>query len=83
MSEIKTIKPRVSDADFVRCFLSSVSNDECATRCGLTPASVSARAAKLRNKGVKLPRYDRAVRQTEVDSLNALISGIVIASAVE
>jgi transposase len=73
MSE-KTVKPRVSDKDFVAACLAGKSCADVAASTGLAVASVCQRAARLRKAGVKLAKYDRKARsQTDVDALNAMI----------
>jgi transposase len=72
--EKKIVKLRVSDDDFVIACRDSISNSEAAEKTGLTKASVQARLAKLRKKGLDFPKYARVAKQaTDIEKLNELL----------
>lgn len=71
MSEVK--KPRVPDSDFVKAYVACTNYDDLARLTGLTKNSVASRANKLRKAGVKLAKYARAPKETDVAGLNALL----------
>lgn len=69
-------KVRYTNEQFVQAWRESSSCDDVGIMCNMAPASVRARAAKLRKAGVKLPKYARATRAPkviDVDSLNAIL----------
>ena len=67
---------RVSDKDFVGAWLRCHSHAEVAEAVGLAPASVLARAKRLREAGVELPAYERVRKGIDVSALNSLIAGV-------
>ena len=74
MSETtKVVKTHVPDSDFVKAYAACTNYSDLARLTGLTKASVASRANKLRKAGVKLVKYARVAKETDVTGLNALL----------
>jgi transposase len=75
MIEAKVVKERVTDKQFVMGCKNCHSTGQAASLLGLSCATVSARANKLRKLGVNLPKFARVVKTKAVDveGLNDLL----------
>ena len=69
----KPAKPRVPDSDFVKAYACCTNYNDLARLTGLTKNSVASRSNKLRKAGVKLVKYARTPKETDVSGLNALL----------
>jgi hypothetical protein len=67
-------KVQVSDEDFVKSYVASVSYEGLAATTGLKETSVQARASKLRKAGVNLVPYERKKKEVDVEGLNSLLT---------
>lgn len=67
-------KARVSDEDFVRAYAVALTSKDVQDKTGMSPISISTRAKKLREKGVKLPELQRVKKETDVDGLNKILA---------
>lgn len=71
-SKLKSITD-VSNADFVKVWMTSKTNLEVAKKLHLTPGQTTSRASFLRNKGVNLPRKLNAHDPNSVEALNKIV----------
>lgn len=69
------MKIQVSDADFVKACVTGKTPDEIVKLTGLKKSTVLSRANKMRKLGVKIPEFERAKKNFNVDELNKLIPG--------
>lgn len=60
----------ISDIEFVKLWEAAVNRHEVALKCSMTDAAVGQRAAKLRNSGVKLKKFQRGRHKKDVDVEN-------------
>jgi hypothetical protein len=70
-----TLQPRIENHDFVKAWLSSDTVAQVAKKLNISPASASAKANYLRNKGVNLPNMERPKPDpNSVEELNKLVA---------
>ncbi len=65
----------VTDETFVKAWAKAESVAGVATAVGLAYSGAQARAKRLRDAGVKLPKFVRSRREIDVAGLNALLRG--------
>lgn len=65
---------QVSNADFVKAWMTLKTNQEVADKLGLTKEQASAKATSLRAKGVNLPKkLVSSIDPNSVDALNKIV----------
>ena len=68
-------RARVADITFVKAWAKAESVADVAAGVGMAYSGAQARARKLRDAGVKLPKFARSRREIDVVGLNALLRG--------
>lgn len=68
-------RAHVTDILFVKAWAKGESVADVAGAVGLAYSGAQARARKLRDAGVKLPKFARSRREIDVAGLNAILRG--------
>ena len=66
-------RAHVTDVSFVKAWAKAESVADVAGSVGLAYSGAQARAKKLRDAGVKLPKFARSRREIDVAGLNAIL----------